>query len=267
MATQDAVNQASRLSEIGFPEFTTKLVTDVFDALVSSNIRQTEAYISLIKEVSKSITQYVNDTNDDIGGDEIMQFLSRVLPPNDASGDSEDATKLKPTASLSTAASNNEVKKLKDALAIEGLEGTANESVVPANGNIDQSKYDAILEAVAKRLAANKYDLLKEMVKQGILRLVVEDGLIETRLTFSTYGSSFYQAKAKQYNRKNFAFKAKAKTGGFVSLWCKASASTSYSSVNVSTAEKVDRDKSGSRVNIFGLVRINFKTDYLPLNE
>jgi len=263
MATADAVSQASRLSDIGFPEFTTKLVTDVFDALVSSNMRQTEAYISLIKEVGKSLTQYINDTKDDIGGDEIMQFLSQVLPPANQSGDSEEPTKLSPSANLTTGA-NGEVATLKNALKIDG---TNNESVVPANGNIDQAKYEAILEAVCKRIAANKYDLLKEMVKQGILRLVVEDGLIETRLTFTTYGSSFYQSKSKSYNRKNFSFRAKAKTGGLVSLWCKASASTSYNSVKISTAEKVNQDKSGSRVNIFGLVRLNFKTDYLPLND
>lgn len=263
MATADAVNQASRLSEIGFPEFTTKLVTDVFDALVSSNMRQTEAYISLLKEVGKSLTQYINDTKDDIGGDELMLFLSQVVPPDNASGDSEEPTKLKAGDTLTTA----EAGKLRDALKITDS-SPANESVVPANGNgIDQTKYELILDAVAKRIAANKYDLLKEMVKQGILRLVVENGLIETRLTFSTYGSSFYQAKSKQYNRKNFSFRAKARTGGLVSLWCKASASTAYSSVSVSTAEKVNQDRAGSRVNIFGMVQINFKTDYLPLND
>ncbi len=39
--TSAAVTEAARLDEIGFPEFTCKLVTDVFDALVSANIRQT----------------------------------------------------------------------------------------------------------------------------------------------------------------------------------------------------------------------------------
>lgn len=263
MATSDAVNQASRLSEIGFPEFTTKLVTDVFDALVSANMRQTEAYIHLLREVSKSLTDFVNDTKDDIGGDEIMQFLSKVIPPANASGDSSDATKLKVGGTLSVSAGNNEVEKLKNALKIPD---DTNENVV-TGGAINQDKYNAILEAVAKRIAADKYELLQEMVKLGILRLVVEDGLIETRLTFNTYGSSFYQSKAKQYNRSNFSFRAKARTGGFVSLWCKASASTAYSSVSVSTAEKINQDRSGSSVNIFGQVRINFKTDYLPLND
>ena len=260
MATADAVNQASRLSEIGFPEFTAKLVTDVFDALVSANMRQTEAYISLIKEVGKSLTQYINDTKDDIGGDEIMQFLALVAPPDNAGGESEDASKVKVGNNLSA----DEATNIQKALDINGV--ALNDNSV-TDGQIDQAAYDKIVEATANRIAANKYDLLKEMVKQGILRLVVENGLIETRLTFTTYGSSFYQSKSNSYNRKDFSFRAKAKTGGLVSLWCKASASTSYNSVSVSTAEKVNQDRSGSTVNIFGKVQINFKTDYLPLNN
>jgi hypothetical protein len=72
MATSTAVNEASRLEEIGFPEFTTKLVTDVFDALVSANIRQAESYIELLQKVSKSLTEFVSETKDDISGDEIL---------------------------------------------------------------------------------------------------------------------------------------------------------------------------------------------------
>jgi len=265
MASADAVNQASRLSEIGFPEFTTKLVTDVFDALVSANIRQTEAYIELLQKVSKSLTEFIKDTKDDIGGDEIMQFLSVIAPPTDAKGDSEEATNVKPGKELTIA----EADALRGALTISGV--ADNEKAVPgalgAKATIDQTAFDKILEAVATRIAANKYDLLKEMVKQGILRLVVDNGLIETRLTFSTYGSSFYQANASTYNRNSYEFKAKAKTGGFASLWVKAAASTKYNSIGVSTTSSSNQDKSGSQVNIFGLVRINFRTDYLPLNS
>jgi len=257
MANSDAVDQASRLSEIGFPEFTAKLVTDVFDALVSANMRQTDAYLSLIKEVGKTVSQYINDTKDDIGGDEILQFLAMVAPPEN----DQDISKIKEGGTLTT----QEASDVQSKLAVMENDSNVNDVTVPEN--INQEAYNNILEAVAKRIAANKYTLLQEMVKQGILRLVVEDGIIETRLTFTTYGSSFYQEKSKDYNRKNFSFRAKAKTGGLVSLWCKASASTSYSSVKVSTAEKVDQDRSGSRVNIFGRVEINFKTDYLPLNQ
>jgi hypothetical protein len=96
---------------------------------------------------------------------------------------------------------------------------------------------------------------------------VVDDGLIETRLTFRTYGSSFYKARSSKFNRKSFSFRKRAKTGSFLSPWVKASASTSYNSLSVSTANKTNQDRSGSSVNIFGKVQIKFRTDYMPLNE
>jgi len=189
MATADAVNQASRLSEIGFPEFTAKLVTDVFDALVSANVRQTESYLALIKEVGKTLSQYINDTKDDIGGEEIMQFLALVAPPDNAGDGSTEPSKVKVGNSLS----QPEAHAIQAAVNISGE--TVNHNAAAA-GAIDQAAYEKIVDAVASRIGANKYDLLKEMVKQGILRLVVENGVIETRLTFTTYGSSFYQGKS-----------------------------------------------------------------------
>jgi len=258
--TEAAVTQAARLNEIGFPEFTAKLITDTFDALVSANIRQTEAYVELIQQVSKSLTQYINDTRDDIGGEELMQFLAWALPPDDAGADSAPSKVAKGTTLAA-----DDVTALNNAVRIEGFE-TSNNEVSPATGSpLSQDDVNKVLTAVANRLAANKYDLLKEMVKMGILRLVVENGTIETRLTFTTYGSTFYQSQATDYHRDSFQFKAKARTGAFVSLWAKASASTKYTSVNVSTSKETNRDISGSRVQIYGSVVINFKTDYQPL--
>ena len=261
----DAIDKAARIGEIGFPEFTAKLVTDVFDALVAANIRQTEAYIELVNDVANGLSAYINKTRDDIGGEEILQFLALVVPPADASGDSEEPTKIKSGGTIS----GEESTKLQKALEIQG--DTSNDNVVPKDQEdpvaIDDTLYNKILEAVANRIAANKYTLLEEMVKLGILRLVVENGVIETRLTFSSYEYSFAKSKSTAYNRKNFAFRAKARTSGLTSLFMKASASTSYNSLAISTAEKVNQDRSGSRVSVFGRVQINFKTDYLPLNQ
>ena len=91
--TSAAVTEATRLSEIGFPEFTTKLVTDVFDALIAANIRQTQAYVELLREISKSLKEFINDTKDDIGPQELLQFLAAVLPPENLN--SGDASKVK----------------------------------------------------------------------------------------------------------------------------------------------------------------------------
>ena len=44
------------------------------------------------------------------------------------------------------------------------------------SGTITPARYDALVQAAAVRIAANKYTLLKEMVRLGMLRLVVTDG-------------------------------------------------------------------------------------------
>jgi hypothetical protein len=257
--TEMAVTQAARLNEIGFPEFTTKLITDTFDALVSANLRQTQAYIELIQQVAKTLTQYINDTRDDIDGDQIMQFLAAALPPATPGPDSPP-TKVASGNTLDAA----DVTALNNALEVAGL---PSDNKVATAGALDQAGVDAILEAVANRISANKYNLLKEMVKMGILRLVVENGRIETRLTFTTYGSTFYEKTSTQYNRTSFQFKAKAQTGSFVSLWAKASASTAFNRINISTSKETNRDITGSSVQIYGSVIINFKTDYQPLTS
>src|SRR5256885_16445340 len=73
-ATQ-AVENATRLSEIGFPEFTAKLITDTFNAITSSYLNQTAQYIGVVQAVSQTLQDYINNTADDISADEIGAFL------------------------------------------------------------------------------------------------------------------------------------------------------------------------------------------------
>ena len=49
---QSAIDQATRLDEIGFAEFTSQLIGETFDALLSANIRQQEIYLTMVKEES-----------------------------------------------------------------------------------------------------------------------------------------------------------------------------------------------------------------------
>ena len=90
MKTLDPVDEAARLSEIDFPGFTTKLILDVFDGLVASQLRQQEAYAELLQDVSKTLEEYINATQDDIPGEQILQFLSRVFLPVGGTEDPQD---------------------------------------------------------------------------------------------------------------------------------------------------------------------------------
>ena len=100
-----------------------------------------------------------------------------------------------------------------------------------------------------------------------MLRLVVNDGTIETGLNFHSYGSDYFSSNSSKFSRSDFAFRARAATGGILSAWVKASASTAYTSVNVSTSNTAQGSNSGVDVTITGSVKINFKTDYQPLNQ
>lgn len=261
--TSEAVSQATRLSEIGFPEFTTKLITDVFDALISSDLRQTQAYIELLQATSKTLQGFINDTKDDISGEMLLEFLATVIPAS--ADDTENVTALVKGDDGKVELNEEQTVALNKALTLPDEAGLPKNNAIAKSGK--SNDYEEILEAVANRIAASKYDLLKELVKLGVARLVVENGQIETRLTFNTYGSSFNSETLSKYNRTDFEVKAKAKTAGIISLWVKASASTKYTDVKVSTADTTIQDSSGASVGIMGGVKINFKTNYVNLKE
>src|SRR5205823_394847 len=180
-ATQ-AVENATRLSEIGFPEFTAQLITDTFNAITSSYLNQTAQYIGLVQAVSQTLQDYINNTADDISADEIGAFLLGIGGLND------DALNflLGDSTATGTSLSTTEAAAINDAVALPAAAGP---STAPASsGNLTSTKKQTISQAIARRVANNKYDLLQTMVRQGVLRLYVDNGIIETRLTFTTYG-------------------------------------------------------------------------------
>jgi len=149
-ATQ-AVENAARLSEIGFPEFTAKLITDTFNAITTSYLNQAAQYIGLVQAVSQTLQDYINNTADDISADEIGAFLVGIGGLNDDAlnfllGDSTAA------ASLNT----TEVATINNAVALAPAAGAS--SAPASSGSLTNSKKQNIAEAIARRIANNKYD-------------------------------------------------------------------------------------------------------------
>src|SRR5436309_3904236 len=240
----EAVENAARLSEIGFPEFTAKLITDTFGAITASYLDQTAQYMAVVQAVSQTLQDYINNTADDISADEIGAFLLGIGGLNDDAlnfllGDSTAA------ASLNT----TEVATINNAVALAPAAGP---STAPASsGSLTNSKKQNIAEAIARRIANNKYDLLQTMVRQGVLRLYVDNGVIETRLTFTTYGEAV--SSSAQTNRDRFegsnAFGAGTGVGlgsllgaGVAGFGAAAGGGASQSSLSVSTSKESQRD-------------------------
>jgi hypothetical protein len=264
--TSTAVSEAMRAKDLGFPEFTAKLISDTFDAVVGSYLRQMQAYSELVRQTALTLETFINETKDDISGEQILQFLAKIVPdsiePSGTAVKPQGTLKVIPASLDGLTPQFDQAAELTKAVAVN-VPGQPSPTF--AIGPITESIFKTILDAVARRLAANKYDELNLLVKQGILRLYVDSGIIETKLTFTTFGSSFYESQSTKYHRDSFSVKAKAGTGAITSLFAKASASTSYSSLNISTAKTTDRDVSGSRVEIFGRVMLQLKSDFLPL--
>ena len=264
----EAVENATRLSEIGFPEFTAKLITDTFGAITASYLDQTAQYMAVVQAVSQTLQDYINNTADDISADEIGAFLLGI------GGLIDDALNflLGDSTATGTSLSTTEAAAINDAVALPAAAGP---STAPASsGNLTSTKKQTISQAIARRVANNKYDLLQTMVRQGVLRLYVDNGVIETRLTFTTYGeAAFSSSKTKRSRLEDNSASAFGAGGGFGGLIGSTLAGfgaaggfeKSKSSLTVSTSQQSHRDVSGSRVQIFGRVRLNFKTDLLPL--
>src|SRR5438874_6434511 len=60
-AQQGAEAMANLVERVNFPRFVAGLIDGVFNAIVTSSIKQMEAYAELVKNVSKSVDQYMKD--------------------------------------------------------------------------------------------------------------------------------------------------------------------------------------------------------------
>lgn len=247
-----AVTEAARLQEIGFAEFTSTLINEVFDALVAANLRQMGAYIDLLQAAALTLRDFISQTAADVSPQEVAAFLERL-------GGLEEGRRVDDPDVL------NSALELPANAEVDG-----NNRVVPARALTDDD-VTSIQTAVARRLAANRFQLLQETVRQGALRLIVDNGIIETRLTFSTYGRSDRSKSTSERLREESSGASGGGAGigfgggpfGFGGGFATGSAATS---LNVSTAKSSERDVTGSRVQIYGRVEIHFKTDYAPLS-
>jgi hypothetical protein len=281
--TSTAVTEATRLNEIGFPEFTAKLVKDVFDTLLAATLHQMEAYSELVAATAKTLEDYVAENKELVSGEEVWDWLVKNLPGPAASVAAnptpEDATLVRKDVALLV---NDEVPKIRQKVKLDqnwtpsGEEGSLTiDSASKPTKKLIEPDVNTITAKVREIIAGNRYTLLKEMVKMGIIRLVVDYGEIETRLTFTTWGMS-QQDRTEQESRVkalglSYSRTAQTAVGGKlfkvinVSRAVQTSLAANYTSVSVRTTSSLDRDVSGSKVDIYARVFIRFKSDYVAL--
>jgi hypothetical protein len=288
MADNYTLDTAARFGEIPFVEFTKELVTGTFDCLVEAHVEQMEAYAAFLNALTQDLSTYINNTVDNVSFSDISDFvLNYQLPTvtdaqlSEAVGALKDPTGspqgTNGTSTTPAATTDTWWGGLINSLgpAVTGLVGKIKDPNLEASLNAISNynagvlgkaipTYNEIQQSIAALIASNKYALLQNMSKQGMMRLVVTEGEIETKITFSTWNNS--SSGSETSDKEKVVAKSKAvKGGGLIGLFRKKNMEKNRT-VTVNTAKSYQRDSSGSRVDIFGRVLIRFKTDYAPLN-
>jgi hypothetical protein len=267
---------ASQLDNIGFPEFTANLINSVYDALLSGTLKQMEAYQELLSSVSKTLEEFQEANYSEVTIAEAQDWLVQNFPVTytDSNGKEHKVSKI-------GAVSVNGVMKI----------GKLKEDDLPNSltyiqfGNADDllgnlknllgnelagdftesTNYDDLITAIRKKIAGNRYTILKEMVKLGIMRLFVKEAEVETKLTFSV--SVTEMQGQNNYTYTNGSFSAGISGGGVIKKVFNISGNLSYSKVNVRTSSSWARTLGTASADIMGRVLVKLQSDFIQLSN
>ncbi len=297
------MDTAARFGEIPFVDFSRELVQEIFDGLVEAHILQVEEYANFIESLTEDLSTYINQTVDGVSFEQVAAFVENYeLPEVDnlplttvlAKLESPEKPDAKPEVQprklgegglLSEAnlwggildnlapAVTRLVDKIGDPEQKRYLETFVayNEAILEGAALVQENmpSYKQIRDAIASLIVSNKYSILQTLAKQGMMRLVVTEGEIETKLTFGTWNSAASGSSGSQKMKRKERNKSKDNDARGVLGIFKAKKSKNKNktrTLTVNTAKSYQRDSSGSRVDVFGRVLIRFKSDYAPLN-
>jgi hypothetical protein len=280
---ESTMDLTTKVNKIGFVEFTTDLVSNVYNVIVQASMDQLKSFADLVKDVSKSVGDY--QTSLDLG----YQPNTTTPTPELTKNCENYATQvlgliLTTTTTPSYQIDGADLAAVKDKriAVIADLQGFDANPTSTTAGTIDQTlpsettitkpsqpitkaDLDAIIALKLRKGAEDNYNLLVTILKLGMQKVVVDKGLIATKLTFhvdatqtESKASSDVNIKSKNFNVSGTASVRGRRFG--------ASVSGGYSSTSLSVS--VVNEKSSAvanlAVDIVGEVRIEFRTDSFP---
>jgi hypothetical protein len=223
------------VDSVDFPKFVGDLLKAVFDANLSVMKQQTDSYIKLMKEATKSSADFLKQVKDD---DTFAKLAENK-------GDKYNV--------VSEKAPNGGQK-----LALTTPEGEKHDM------EDAQVKRD-ILEAKIM-MAKEHRAALREVLLMGVTRLVVEKGEIEASVDFSVTATRASTAHHDDQNINTTSIEASydSPLGGIFG-GPSGSMSMTNTNIQVNTSDKATTDNLSAKLH--GKVNIKFKTDYFKLDN
>jgi hypothetical protein len=290
-AREGAEVAGTLLQKVNFPDFCAKLIQGVFHAIVQSSIEQMEAYGKLVASVSKSLNQFRDENvSDNQGRDHLVEQFPDMFKLGTSDGGDF----------MGTSGGGQPRVQLKDGVDEDQALKRVNDSLPTPVKSLDLSDEDnehELVQSARTQLATSRQQLLATMVLMGINRIVVTDGKIQAKIMYdfqardntrrqrsatamdyardqsgnvqSTYGSEGdYENKSEggETQGKEGTDSYDQRDGNYYSK-----GTYKYTQQPIITAMSTATETSESalqtKASLSGVVDINFKSDYLPLEK
>jgi hypothetical protein len=223
------------VDSVDFPKFVGDLLKAVFDANLKVMKQQTDTYIKLMKEASKSASEFITKVKDDETFGRLAESKSEkynVSTEKAADGSNK----------LALTNPDGEKHDLEDA----------------------QVKRDILEEKI--NMAKEHRAALREVILMGVTRLVVEKGEIEAGVDFSIHATRASKAHHDDQNINVTSVNTSIESplGGLFG-GASASLESTNTNIQVNTSDKAASDDLTAKLH--GKVNIKFKTDYFKLDN
>ena len=223
------------VDSVDFPKFVADLLKAVFDANLSVMKQQTDSYIKLMKEATKSTADFIKQVKDEESFAKLAESKGdqyNVITERQADG----STKL-------------------------ALTNPQGDKVDTEDSEVKRHILEAKINMAKEHRAA-----LREVLLMGVTRLVVERGEIEASVDFTIKANR--ESKAHHDDQNINTMNAGMEFGGgLAGLFGGPSGSMEISNTNiqVNTSDKKATDDLSATLH--GKVNIKFKTDYFKLDN
>jgi hypothetical protein len=268
-AVEQGVQQFGELvKKVDFPKFVGGLIKNVFQAIVESSIEQMRAYGELVANVAKTVDEFAQDN---ISENNSRDWLAGKYPDalginTGADSGFADGDAPAPPAPKLQAKGDNPEEALQKISKDLNLDKAVSDLSDPA----EEAR---LVQAARLQMARGRQQLLASMVMLGINRIVVTDGLINAKVIFDMRASdtAARQATASMADRQSSSLtnQVHADTGWMSPV--QASMDNEYKQDHVATVQSAVEDQSESKAEVkaklSGEVRVNFKSDYFPMEK
>lgn len=238
--------------DVNFPQFVAGLIDGVFTAVVDASIQQMEAFAELVKNVAKSVDQFMKDN---VSQNQARDYLANRFPDHiqvDLTGEEPRAIPRE----------DQDEDNMPDFFSELGLPE-------PVDSLDEDTVEEVLVPAARRRVAMDRQQLLATMVLMGINRIVVGDGNISASVLFRLDTEDMLQREFTQ-TAEQYGARYKYKRPGRWARWFKPSTTQegSFGRFKVSTTQDEDSEATAKmKVELKGNVDLNFRSETFPLER